>query len=486
MLERLPLSAKNIVLAIVLIGVLMAAVDTTIVVLALPSMDLGLHTSPISSVWVILIYILVITVLSSQVGRIGDRYGRAKLYKYGLVIFVVGSALCGISPNVNFLNGSRIVQAVGGALLGTASGAVISDYFEPHERGRAFGYTAIGWNFGAILGIFLGGFLASIDWRLIFYINVPIGLVIIPIALYKLHDIAKPVKEPIDILGAVLLGIGLLALVLGATFSMFEGFALHELLFFAVAIAFIVIFIARERGIKYPTIDFTLFKSRIFGFSVLASMLQATASFAILFILILYLQGVRGLDPFTSSLYLLPGYLLGGIVAPRMGRLSDRIGARLPATAGLLTIAVGFFLYIVLLGVASPLYYVAIVTLFTGIGSAMFFPANTSAVMAHAPKEKYAMASGLNRMLGNVGMVLSFAVSLTIASSTVPRQTALAIFSGSNIVLSAVQGALFMHGIDYAFAASIVIIFIAVFLSAFRGKEDRQAVSDMHRKGAAQ
>ncbi|MGC8568280.1 MAG: MFS transporter [Candidatus Micrarchaeia archaeon] len=468
---------QSITLIIIMVGVTMAAIDTTVVVLALPTIDLSLKTNPIASIWTILAYILILTVISSQVGKIGDRYGRVKLYNYGLIIFVIGSAMAGISPNIAFLIFARAFQAIGGALLGTMSSAVISDHFEPHERGKAFGYTGIGWNFGAILGIFIGGFLATVDWRLIFYINVPIGLVIIPIALYKLHDISKPKEEPIDILGASLLGVGLLLLVLGSTFSMYEGITYKELLMFFVSAVIISMYLLRERKIKYPTINFELFKNRVFNFSVAAATLQSTASYAILFIIILYLQGIRGLNPFVSSLYLLPGYLIGGLIAPVMGRVSDKVGARLPATLGLIFIATGYAMYIMFLGVDTPLYYIALITVLTGIGSGAFFPSNSSAIMANAPKERYAMASGLNRMLNNIGMVLSFAIALTVASASVPRNTAMAIFSGSNIKLSAAEGASFLHGIDSAFMAAIIIILIAAVLSAVRGKENRMQIT---------
>ncbi|MCL4381273.1 MAG: MFS transporter [Candidatus Marsarchaeota archaeon] len=470
------ISAKTVALGVVLIGVLMAAIDTTIVILALPTIDLKLGTSPLASIWVILAYILVLAAFSSQVGKLGDMLGRARLYKYGLAVFILGSALCGLSPNIDLLIGSRILQAFGGVLIGTISSAVIADHFEPRERGRAFGYTAIGWNFGAILGIFLGGFLTTIDWRWIFFINLPIGAVVIPVAVYKLRDVVKPKKERFDLIGVSVLSIGLLVLTLAAVFSMFDGLGIREIAMFAVSFVLFAVFILVERKSRFPTIDFSLFKKRIFSFSILASMFQGIASFAILFILILYLQGIRGLNPFVSSLYLLPGYALGGIVAPLMGRLSDRIGARIPATMGLLFIISAYVLYSVFLGISTPLYYIALITMLTGIGSAMFYPANTSAIMANAPKDKYSMASGLNRMLGNIGMVLSFVIALTVISAAIPRNTAFAIFMGSSISLTSAQSGLFLKGIHSVFISSMIIIAFAAIMSIIRGKENRIAV----------
>ncbi len=469
---------KNEILAVLVIGVLMSAIDITIVILALPTIDSSLHAGVATSIWIIMAYILVITLLSTQVGKLGDKYGRAKMYNYGIAIFVIGSALCGLSPDIISLIGFRALQAVGGALVGTSSTAVVSDNFEPHERGRAFGFTSLGWNLGSIMGIFLGGILTTINWRLIFLINVPIGIVLLPISIKRLNDVKERIKERFDILGSILLGIGLFILTIMAVYAIYTGFDIESALLLAVSILFFTAFAVRERRITFGIIDLKIFKNRIFSFSVIASMLQFTASFAVLFILILYLQGVRGLNPFTASIYLLPGYILGAIVGPRMGRISDRIGSRLPATAGLFITLIGYILYITLLGPYSPLYYVALITVFTGIGTGMFFPPNISAIMANAPHDKYGMASGINRMFGNVGMVLSFVIALTAISTSIPRVDALSIFVGTTIGgLSKSVDLTFMNGLHAAFITATAMLVLAMAMSAFRGKEDRSKIS---------
>lgn len=472
-------SDKKSVLTVVVVGVLMAAIDTTIVILALPTIDAYFHTSPSISIWIIMAYILVLTVLSAQVGRIGDRFGRAKMYNYGFLIFIVGSAVCGLSTSILMLIGARVLQAVGGAFLSTNSSAVVSDHFDPHERGRAFGYTGMGWNMGAILGIFLGGVLTSINWRLIFLINVPIGAVILPIAFRKVKDVIEKKKERYDVAGSIVLGVALTLLTIMAIFAMTEGLTPHIVEFLGVAAILFAVFGILQRREKAPTIDPGIFRNRVFTLSMLAGTFQFIATFAVLFILILYLQGVRALSPLMSSVYLLPGYIVGGLLAPMSGRLSDRIGARVPATAGLLLIALAYFLYITLLTPTSPLYYILIITLFTGLGSALFFPSNLSAIMAHAPKDKYGMAAGVNRLLNNVGMVLSFVIALTIISIAIPRSVALAIFTGTQIGVASgsVFSATFTKGLDAALLISIVIILVSAVMSAVRGKEDRRALA---------
>ncbi len=469
---------KKEILAVLVIGVLMSAIDITIVILALPTIDLNLHAGVATSIWIIMAYILVITVLSTQVGKLGDKFGRAKMYNYGIAIFVIGSALCGLSPDILSLIGFRAVQAVGGALLSTSSTAVVSDNFEPHERGRAFGYTALGWNLGSIMGIFLGGLLTTINWRLIFLINVPIGIALLPISMKRLSDVREKIKERFDLIGSFLLGTGLFILTIMAVHSIYSGIDVNALLMLVASSIFFALFILREKEISFGVIDLRIFKNRIFSFSVLASMLQSTASFAVLFILILYLQGVRGLSPFLASIYLLPGYALGAVVGPKMGRISDRIGSRLPATAGLFIMLIGYTSYILLLNPVSPIYYVALITIITGIGLGMFFPPNISAIMANAPHDKYGMASGINRTFGNVGMVMSFVIALTAISVSIPRADVLSIFLGTKIGgLSASVDASFMNGLHTAFIASAVMLVLAMLMSASRGKEDRRQIT---------
>ncbi len=465
--------SSNQILAVLVVGVLMAAIDIAIVILALPTIDTDLGTSPIVSIWTIMAYILVITVISSQLGKIGDKYGRERIYNYGLVVFVIGSVLCGLSPTIYFLIGFRALQALGGGMISSNSSAVISDNFEPHERGKAFGFTAIGWSLGSILGIILGGILATINWRLIFLINLPIGLVIIPLSFSRLRNKAVQSSQPLDIIGSVLLGIALTILTVASISTISDGFSSTVLTAIAISLVMFAVFAAWELRHKFPVIDFSIFKSRVFAFSSVAGMLVSTASFAVLFLLILYLQGVRGLSPLTSSLYLLPGYIIGMFIGPLSGRLSDKIGARVPATIGLVLTIAAYLAYATLLGVSSPIYLVSLITILTGAGSGFFYPANMSAIMANAPRDKYGMASGVTRTMNNIGMVLSFAVALAAISTAIPRATAIQIFAGTTLSVSAAAGAMFMHGLQSAFYVSSVIIALSIILSIARGREDR-------------
>ena len=182
----------NIVLGIVMLGTLMGALDSTIVLLAFPAINDSLHSDLATSLWIILAYLLVLAVATTQMGRIGDIYGRSKIFNLGFVIFTVGSALCGFSTHIYLLIGFRVVQAVGGAILQATSGAIIADYFPRERRGRAYGYNSLGFTAGAMLGIVLGGIITSyISWQYIFFINIPIGIIAVIVGIKYIKDIRK-------------------------------------------------------------------------------------------------------------------------------------------------------------------------------------------------------------------------------------------------------------------------------------------------------
>ena len=170
----------------------MGALDSTIVLLAFPTINDSLHSDLATSLWIILAYLLVLAVATTQMGRIGDIYGRSRMFNLGFVIFTVGSALCGFSTHIYLLIGFRVVQAVGGALLQATSGAIIADYFPRERRGRAYGYNSLGFTAGAMLGIVLGGIITTfVSWQYIFFINIPIGIIAVLIGLKYVKDAEK-------------------------------------------------------------------------------------------------------------------------------------------------------------------------------------------------------------------------------------------------------------------------------------------------------
>ncbi len=463
---------RSLALVVVLTGVMITAVDTTIVVLGLPVMMQRLHSDMVGMVWVIMAYLLVLTMTSTQLGRFGDMFGRVRMYNLGFAVFTLGSVLCGLAGSGGQLVAFRVVQGIGGALVSANSGAIIADTVPPRERGRAYGLTSIGWNVGAVLGILLGGVIITfVNWRYIFFINLPIGLAGLGLGWRVLRERSPRQRRPLDLPGVGLLGGGLLLVLLALTRTTGAGWDLGTLLRLLVGLGLLGGLVLWERKARAPLLDLGLFRHRVLSASVLAALLQSMGSYAVMFLIIMYLQGVRGMSPFAASLLLVPGYVLGGLVGPWAGRLADHMGARVPATVGLGLQVAAFFMYTGLTP-ESPLALVVAASVVNGVGNAFFFPSNNSAVMANAPQGAYGVASGLLRTLSNVGMVCSFALALLAASSAIPRSMAFAIFLGVSR-LTPVLGAAFVGGLHEALRLAMGLVACAAVLSILRGREER-------------
>ena len=455
-----------------MMGVTMSAVDTTAVVLGLPVMMIDLHSDIISMIWVIMAYLLVITILGTQVGTLGDMYGRVRMYNFGFAIFTGASLLCGISSSGAELIAFRVLQGIGGALISSNSGAIIADTFNKSERGKAYGFTGIGWSVGAILGILIGGaFVTFLNWRYIFFINLPIGTAATIIGYVKLKERSPRIKRRIDIAGMGLLGSGLLSALYALTEITGFGFSLEYAAVLVAGALIIVGFALWERHTSNPLIQVSFLRDRVLVSSILAAFFQSLAGFAVLFLIIMYLQGPRGMTPFNASLLLIPAYVLGGFISPLSGRLSDRFGARIIASIGLAVQASGFMVYS-MLGIDSSFLLVVLEAALNGVGNSTFFPANNSAVMSSAPPQAYGIASGLLRTFSNIGMVCSFAVALLVASLSIPRQLAFEIFLGIGGISSQLSQA-FVLGMHSALLASVSLLGVALILSVLRGKEKR-------------
>ena len=462
---------ENIILSILVMGTMMGAIDATIVLLALPAMTASLNSDLASTIWVIIIYLLVIAVSTTQLGRLGDLYGRGKMFNSGFAIFTIGSAMCAFAPNSTDLILFRVAQAIGGALMQANSGAIVADIFEVGKRGKAFGYISLGWNLGAMLGIVLGGVLTTfVGWRSIFYINVPIGIIAFVLGIIYIKDNVR-VKAAIDFGGMLLLAASLFMITFGAVNFASYGGSLSDSLIVMAGFAAFFIFVLWERKSKSPMLHLPAFKNRVLSSSIFASLFQAMGYLSVTFILIMYLQGVRGLSPLSASLLLVPGYILSSFLSPKMGVLSDKFGGRIIATMGILLMCAAIAVYL-LLGTSTSLYVVVAGSIIAGLGGAMFWPANNSEVMSNAEPAQYGSISGLLRLTSNIGTLFSYVVVITAATIAVPRQLSFQIFIGTSKLAGNVSVA-FLGGIHAALLTSLVLLLFAAFLSLVRGKDKR-------------
>ncbi|MDD1752640.1 MAG: MFS transporter, partial [Methanotrichaceae archaeon] len=389
----------------------MGALDSTIVILAFPDIAESLSSNIATTMWIILVYLLILAVTTTPFGRVGDIYGRSRMFNSGFAIFTIGSAFCGLSTNIHHLILSRGIQAIGGSLLQANGGAIIADIFPVEERGKAFGYNSMGWTIGSMIGIVLGGVITTyVGWEHIFFINIPIGIAAVLLGLINLKDVKK-IEQKLDLGGMALLATSLSLLSYGAVDFAGSGLTSLNLALMVIGLVMVPIFIFYEIRQESPMIDLQMFSERVLRYSLLAAFFMSLGYLSVVFLVIMYLQGVRGLSPLDASLLLIPGYVVGSLLSPMMGRLSDRYGARIIATSGIIVVEIAVLLYMTL-GMNSPPYIVLIASTISGFGTSMFFPANNSAVMKRAPSGSYGSLSGLLRTLQNIGVLGSFVIAI--------------------------------------------------------------------------
>lgn len=466
-------SHTGLAMVVVMTGVLITAVDTTIVVLALPEIERGLDVALSSVIWIVIGYLLVITLLATQVGRLGDMFGRVRMYEMGFLVFILGSLACALAWNESAIIGFRILQGIGGAFVTANSGAVIADLYPPQRRGRAYGYNAVGWSLGAVLGIVVGGLIVTyISWRWIFWINVPIGAAALILATRVLHEHGERARRHFDLLGMVTLGLGLFGVLWAMTTLATASLDASVAGYLIAGVVLIGVFVLVELRQDEPMLHLSLFKVPTLAPSLLAALFQGLANFAVLFLVIMYLQGPRGLSPIHASLLLVPGYVVGSGVGPYAGRLADRFGPVLPATVGLGIQVIALFFY-AQLSLRSGLWLVVLASVVNGVGASAFFPANNSAVMKASPPEVFGISSGMLRTFANIGMVFSFSVAILIASRSISKHLAFAIFVGTTSLHGHLATA-FTTGLHAAFYASMGFMALAAVLSATRGQSTRR------------
>jgi MFS family permease len=430
---------KWIALSNTTLAVLLATLDASITLIAMPAIFRGIHLDPLIPsnsfylLWMILGYLVVSSVLIVSLGRLGDMYGRVRIYNLGFVIYTVASLLLAVDwmtgrAGASYLIVFRIVQGVGGACLLANAAAIITDAFPANQRGMALGINNIVGVSGLFVGLILGGLLAPIDWRLVFLISVPVGLFGTVWAYLKLEERSKPRPASIDWWGNVTFALGLILVMVAVTYGIRPyggsptgwGSPLVIGLLFASA-ASLAAFVAIERGVAEPMFRLTLFRIRAFTFGSLSTFLAAIARGGLMFMLIIWLQGIwlpeHGYSftetPLWAGIYMLPLTLGILIAGPTSGYLSDRFGARPFATGGMIGAAFSFGLLMLLpTDFSYPLF--AAVLLFNGISMGMFAAPNRAAVMNSLPPGERGAGGGMNQTFQNSAQVLSIGIFFTL------------------------------------------------------------------------
>ncbi len=396
------------VLVAVGVGSLMASLDASVANIVLPIVSKDLHSDIPTVEWVVTMYLLVVSGLLLSFGRLGDLRGHKTTYLSGFFLFVLGSALCGISSNIGMLIACRALQACGAAMLYANSPAIITSNFPASQRGQALGLQATMTYLGLTIGPSLGGWLTEqFSWHAVFYINVPIGALAVALSWYFIpQDEPEKQAERFDWSGAALFTAGLIALLLGLNQGSEWGWGSPAIVgSISVAIVLIAAFLFVERRVANPMLDLSLFGNRLFSAAAGTALFNYVCIYAVLFLLPFYLIQGRGLDPASAGIILTAQPLVMAISAPISGTLSDRIGSWIPSTIGMGIMAIGLFL-LSQLGHDSPLVFVGTALAIVGLGTGIFVSPNNSALMGSAPRHRQGIASGILATSRNVGMVL--------------------------------------------------------------------------------
>ncbi len=446
---------KWIVLSNTTLGVLMATINMSILLIALPDIFRGVGINPLTPgntgllLWLIMGYMVVTAVLVVSFGRLGDMFGRVRMYNAGFAVFTLFSVLLSVTwmhgtAGVMWLIIMRVLQGVGGAMLMANSNAIITDAFPVNQRGLGLGLNQVAGIAGSFIGLILGGLLGPVEWHLVFLVSVPIGVFGTVWAYWKLHDTGIRQPARLDWWGNLTFAVGLIAVLVGITYGI-QPYRGHTMGWSAPGVlaallggaAVLVVFCIVETKVAEPMFRIGLFKIRAFTAGNLASLLGALGRGGLMFILIIWLQGIwlprHGFSfvstPLWAGIYMLPltvGFLIAG---PVSGWLSDRFGARSFATGGML-IAAGSFVWLLYLPVNFNYWDFGLALLVNGLGMGLFAAPNRAGIMNSLPANRRGVGAGMSTTFQNAAMVLSIGIFFSLMITGLARSLPHALTSG--------------------------------------------------------
>ena len=434
----------------------MSTLDGSIVNIAMPTMSKSLSINMSDAEWIVSLYMITICCLLIFWGKISDTIGKVKIFKIGTFIFTLGSLFCGISPTLELLLLSRIIQAIGASMTMATNYGIITENFPPEMRGRSL---------GSIAGPGIGGIiLQKFTWHYIFLINIPIGIFAIILG-YFVFPKSKRKELPLnlDFLGFILFDISVISLFMGIFIGQVTGFNTAFVIgLFILAIIALAGFILREKQAKNPLIDLTIFNSKAFSLGLICAVLIFSSNLFMNTLIPFYLQNTLKLSTFLSGIILMCVPIAMVVVAPISGALSDKIGSEGLTFVGLLVVCISQIL-LVFIGIKTTVPFLILLTLLTGTGVALFQSPNNSIIMSSVAKNHLGIAGSINSLARNLGMVTGLSLSTTILYSAMSSQAGYK-------VTSYIEGRddLFLYGIHIAFLVSFVLCFIALIITGYR------------------
>lgn len=430
---------KWVVLSNTTLGILLASINASIVLISLPAIFRGIGLNPLAPgnvsylLWMLMGYLVVTAVLVVPFGRLGDMYGRVRIYNLGFVVFTVAAIALSFDPfqlggGAVWLIGWRVIQGVGGAMLMASSSAILTDAFPANQRGMALGTNMVAAVAGSFLGLLIGGFLSEWHWKAVFWVGVPIGILGTIWSYRSLKELGVRTAGRLDWAGTLTFGLGLTVLLIGITYGIqpyggsTTGWTSPWVLgSIAVGLLLLVAFCLVELKVSSPMVDIRLFKSAAFGMGNLAGLMSSVGRGGLQFMLIIWLQGIwlplHGYSfestPLWAGIYLLPvtvGFL---VAAPIAGSLSDRIGAR-PLTVGGMLLMAATFVALLLIPVNFDYWVFAVLVFLNGLGGGIFTAPNTAAIMSSVPADQRGAASGVRSTFFNAGNSLSIGIFFSL------------------------------------------------------------------------
>ena len=451
---------KRAALAVATLSSFMTPFMGSAVNIALPSIAGDFRIDAVLLSWIATSYLLASAVFLVPFGRLADIHGRKKVFGWGIVVFTCSSLLCALSWSASILITSRIIQGAGSAMIFATGMAILTSVFPPHERGKVLGINVAAVYAGLSLGPVLGGFLTQhITWRSIFLFNLPMGSAILFLLLWKVNqEWAEAKGEAFDWAGSLIYMAGIIGIMYGVSLVP-EKTSLWPIVFGVLALSGFVLF---EGKVKYPVFQINLFRlNKVFTFSSLAALINYSATFAVTFLLSLYLQNIKGYAPREAGLVLIFQPLVMAAFSPLAGRLSDKIEPRIVASAGMGLTSGGLILLTFLQQDSTPLFIISVLMLL-GFGFALFSSPNMNAIMGSVEKRDYGIASGMVGTMRLLGMMASMGIATVI----------FALFLG-RVQISPSTYPLFMQALKAAFLIFSILCLGGTFASLVRGRVHR-------------
>ncbi len=450
-------AVKKAVLLIATLTAFLTPFMASSINIALPAIERDFHVDAVLLAWVATSFLLPAAVFLLPFGRLADIHGRKRIFGWGIVTYTLASLFCGLSSSIASLITFRILQGFAGAMIFATGVAMLTSVFPVGERGKALGLNVAAVYLGLSLGPPLGGLLTQfLGWRSVFLVNVPLGLIVIALVLRRLKaEWAEARGEQFDLAGTLCYSVSLTLIMYGVPqLTMSTGFWLVVL-----GLLGLVGFFRWEQRVKHPLLDVSLLKrNAVFTFSNLAALINYSATFAVTFLLSLYLQYTKGLGPRDAGLILVSQPLVMAVFSPLAGRLSDRIEPRTVASLGMAFTVLGLIL-LAFLGEGTTLGFIIATLVILGFGFALFSSPNTNAVMSSVDRRLYGVASATLGTMRLSGQMLSMAIATLVFALYVGR-----------VRIGAANPASFLHSLRVAFAIFAILCFCGIFASLARGR----------------